>query len=282
MRIDHDRTPPVYYLPQMAKTNTKRKSGPVQRDPRWLAWIPGPADNFEGYWSQSRGLALSFVLIAPLLLAYEIALIYYPPAQATGAGRFLKDVFYAVFRTRAGMALNIVVALFLLLAVFVLARRRRLRLGFIVPMVLESAVWSAGLVLIAILICYRLPNVRLDVGGAGATVFSDVIGSIGAGVYEEILFRLGLTSALFLAGLRLFDRQTAYAAAFAATLSAAAFAFCHIWAWNDPFKDPLIWYYLLFYFTSGVFFSLLYTFRGLGVAVYTHVIYDIVVLLSNG
>jgi len=261
---------------------SRKKARADRKDQSWLACVLGSADNFGGYLEQSRGLALSFVLIAPLLLAYEIALLYYPPAQPRGAGRFLKEIFYAVFQTRAGMALNIIVALLLLLAIFLLARRRRLRLSFIIPMVLESAAWAVVLVGIAVLICYRLPNVRLEIGAAGSAVFSDVINSIGAGVYEEILFRLLLTSILFLGGLRMFNQRTGYAAAFAAVISAAIFALCHVWAWNEPFKDPQVWIYLLFYFTSGVFFAVLYTFRGLGVAVYTHVIYDIVVLLGSG
>lgn len=281
MRIDRRRAGALYCFPKMARKSTK-KARAERKDKGWLAWVLGSADSFGGYLEQSRGLALSFVLIAPLLLAYEVALLYYPPAQPKGAGRFLKDVFHAVFHTRAGMALNIIVALFLLLAIFLLARRRRLRLGFIVPMVLESAGWAVALVAMAVLICYRLPNVRLAVGAAGSTALSDVVNSLGAGVYEEILFRLLLTSALFLAGLRMFKQRTGYAAAFAAVISAAIFALCHIWAWDEPFKDPRIWIYLLFYFTSGVFFALLYTFRGLGVAVYTHVIYDIVVFLGGG
>jgi len=257
-----------------------QETRPANDRATWLSWLLGPTDSFQGYWAQSRSLALSFVLIAPLLLAYEIALLFYPPAKPTGAGRFMKQVFVAVFHSDAGLALNVVILLLLLFAVFLLARRGRLRLGLIVPMVLESAGWAAVLVGMAIVICYRLPNVQLA-AGAAPTVFSDVVGSIGAGVYEEILFRLLLTTALFGVGLKLFKQRTGYAAAFAAILSAAAFALCHIWAWTDPFQDPKIWVYLLFYFSSGVFFSLLYTYRGLGVAVYTHVLYDIVVLMAS-
>jgi len=107
---------------------------------------------------------------------------------------------------------------------------------------------------------------------AGSSPVKDVIGSIGAGVYEEILFRLFLTSALYLAGLKLFQERTGYAACFAVTISSVVFAMCHGTTLNINF---------LFYFASGVFFSALYTYRGLGVAVYTHVIYDIVVLLGR-
>ena len=266
----------------MATTRTKKKTAAAPAnpaDPDWLTWIPESPDGQDSYWVQSRGLALSLVLIAPLILAYEVALIWY--AKPTGAGRFMKSVFYEVFHNHAGMVLNIVLAMFVLLAIIVLARRRRLRLRFIIPMVVESALWAVVVVLLAIVICQRLPNVQLTLGGSASTTFSNVVSSIGAGVYEEILFRLGLTSAIFIGTHKLLKQRPGYAIGLAAVISAAAFAFCHIWAWEEPFKQPLIWFYLLFYFASGVFFAVLYMLRGLGVAVYTHVIYDIVVLLTN-
>jgi len=251
---------------------TKRKARSGGAGKGWLAWVLGSADNFDGYFAQSRSLALSFVLIAPLLLLYEVALIYYPPVRAQGAGRFVRDLLSGVFHSRAGIVLNIAVVLLLLLAVFVLAKRGGLRLNLIIPMVLESAGWAAALVGIAVLVYHRLPRFWIQMCAAGSSPVKDVIGSIGAGVYEEILFRLFLTSALYLAGLRLFQERTGYAACFAVTISSVVFAMCHGTTLNINF---------LFYFASGVFFSALYTYRGLGVAVYTHVIYDIVVLLGR-
>ena len=112
----------------MATTRTKKKTAAAPAnpaDPDWLTWIPESPDGQDSYWVQSRGLALSLVLIAPLILAYEVALIWY--AKPTGAGRFMKSVFYEVFHNHAGMVLNIVLAMFVLLAIIVLARRRRLR-----------------------------------------------------------------------------------------------------------------------------------------------------------
>ncbi len=279
VRIDRDRARTLYCLPKMATTRSKKRAASAPANPDWLTWIPESPDELDSYWVQSRGLALSLVLIAPLILAYEIALVFY--AKPTGAGRFLKSVFYEVFHNHAGMILNVIVAMFVLLAIFVLARRRRLRLTFIVPMVMESALWAVVLVLLAIVICQRLPNVQLNIGGSATTAFANVISSIGAGVYEEILFRLGLTSAVFIGVSKLLKQRPAQAAGWAAVISAAAFACCHILPWEEPFNQQYIWFYLLFYFSSGVFFSLLYTFRGLGVAVYTHVIYDVVVLLTN-
>ena len=248
----------------------KRKVQSGRKSKGWLAWVLGSSDNFDGYFAQSRSLALSFVLIAPLLLAYEVALVYYPPAKAVGAGRFLRNVLGSVFQTRAGMVLNVVVIVVLLVAVFVLAKRGGLRLNLIIPMVLESTAWAAGLVGIAVVICFRLPYFLLDVGGGGSGVVQELVASIGAGVYEEIVFRLLLTSILYLAGLKLFQNRSGYAACFAIIIGSLIFAACHGVAFGFLF---------VFFFVSGVYFSVLYTYRGLGVAVYTHAIYNIVVVL---
>ena len=265
----------------MGKRNTK-KAKPEKERQGWLAWVLGSSDNFDGYFAQSRSLALSFVLVAPLLMIYEVALVY-SPARATGAGKFLKDLLSGVFAARAWTAFNAVVVVLLLAAVLVLVKRRRLRLNLILPMLLESAVMAAVLVGIAVLFYRRFPHVGVALGHAGSVAFLDVMGSVGAGVYEEIVFRLFLTSALLLAGLKLFGERLVWAAIFAAAASALIFAWCHVAAPGAvSLGHPQGWLNLGFYFTSGVFFAILYIFRGLGVAVYTHVAYDLVVLLGGG
>jgi len=255
----------------MARKRAKsRESAHTGRD--WLSWVLGSADGFEDYVAQSRSLALSFVLIAPLLLMYEVALVCYPRAHATGAGRVVRDALSSVFRTREGITVNAVVLVLLLVAVALLARRRQLRLNLILPMMLESTAWAVVLVGIAVLIFRRLSNIALNIGSAGPGVLLKVIDSVGAGVYEEILFRLLLTSILYFVGMKFFGERSGVVATFAVTVSALVFAVCHVTA------PGLV---LFFYFVLGVFFSGLYTWRGLGVAVYTHIIYDIIVELGG-
>ncbi len=244
---------------------TGKRSTTADTENGGLAWMLGAPGHAEGYFAQSRSLALSFVLIAPVLLVYEFALIHYPPVQDRKAGQFLRDILTSVFQGRAGMALNLAVLLLLLLAIIVLAGRGRLHLGLVFPMVLESAGWAA--LLVGIGICCRLA-----LNGHAENVTEEVIRSMGAGVYEEILFRLLLTSLLYLVGLRLFRKRSGDAAVFAVVLGALAFALCH-----RP-GHPI---YLLFHFSSGVVFSGLYIWRGLGVAVYTHVIYNVIVVLAG-
>jgi len=220
-------------------------------------------------------LALSFILIAPLLILYEVALVWAPWARG-GAGRILRDVFVGLFHTRAGMVVNMLVAGLLVAAVVILARRRRLRPHLIVPMLLESAGWAVALVGLAVLICFRFPAAPLNLAGNGPGRWHSVVSSIGAGVYEEILFRLVITSALYLGGLLIFRREVPWARAFAIVAGGVIFAVCHVVVGASTTVNVFV-----FHLASGLFFSALYVCRGLGVAVYTHVFYDLISYLGG-
>ena len=264
----------------MAKGQTKQDSSGGGTDS--LDWALGLSNDFQGYVSQSRSLALSFVLIAPLLLVYEVALIHYHPFQPAGPRRWVAVALFRLFSSRAVIVMNVAVVLFLLLAVLVLARRGRLKVGLVIPVVLESTVLAAVLVLISVMVYRGLSGVPLDMSSGASIVALKVIGSIGAGVYEEILFRLFLTTLLYLIGFGLFGHNRNYAALFAILIGAIVFAVCHVLVVGGrPFQCTRDRLDMVFYLVSGMFFSALYVYRGLGVAVYTHVIYDMVIYLGG-
>jgi membrane protease YdiL (CAAX protease family) len=103
-----------------------------------------------------------------------------------------------------------------------------------------------------------------------------VVMSLGAGVYEETVFRLGIMAgvAAVLQTVVGFARWIAVAVALA--ISALIFsAMHHIPPYGDPFSVGVF----LFRALAGVFFGLLFYFRGFAVAVYTHALYDLYVLL---
>jgi len=100
-----------------------------------------------------------------------------------------------------------------------------------------------------------------------------VVSFIGAGVYEETLFRLLLFS--FLAyGLRFVDVPWMFASLLAAVVSALAFAAAHN---LGPEGEPFDNYVFAFRTLAGVYFALLYRCRGFGIAVGTHTGYDVLV-----
>jgi membrane protease YdiL (CAAX protease family) len=105
-----------------------------------------------------------------------------------------------------------------------------------------------------------------------ATRLRDAVGFLGAGIYEELLFRLILLS-LAVWALRKAHAGTA-TVLLAVVLTSLLFAGAH---YIGPAGDSFRWFGFLFRYVAGVFFSLLFIYRGFGVAAGTHAAYDILI-----
>jgi len=102
---------------------------------------------------------------------------------------------------------------------------------------------------------------------------AQVLTFIGAGIYEEALFRLGL----FVGGyfiLRMIQLPVLAAVLLAAVGAAAAFAAAHH---IGPYGEAMNPYVFLFRALAGLYFTLLFVARGFGIAVGAHAGYDILV-----
>jgi len=93
-----------------------------------------------------------------------------------------------------------------------------------------------------------------------------------AGVNEEFVFRLGLLSALVWAGQKLMAKNPAVLVAVG--VSSLLFSLAH---YMGP--EPFAVYSFLYRFIAGVLFCALFWLRGFAVAVYTHAIYDVLVMV---
>jgi hypothetical protein len=100
-----------------------------------------------------------------------------------------------------------------------------------------------------------------------------IVSYLGAGVYEETLFRLCLIPAAFW-GLRRLQvpRVTAIVASVLAT--SCLFSLAH---YAGPAADQFAWFSFLFRTSAGIFFSILFVVRGFGVTVGSHAAYDLIV-----
>ena len=123
---------------------------------------------------------------------------------------------------------------------------------------------------------------------AAAQGYLAVISShCGAGIYEELLFRVILFSGLLglfkLAGLTSGWRIAAAVAASSLLFAAAHYQFDFTVAGHhfaSTVGDKFTWSSFLFRMSAGGFFSLLYCYRGFGVVVGTHALYDIFTLFA--
>jgi hypothetical protein len=112
---------------------------------------------------------------------------------------------------------------------------------------------------------------------ASAPAATRVMLSLGAGLYEELLFRVILVSGIALIGRRLFGWRPWVAGTVAVCVSALTFAAFH---YIGPYGDPLRLDSFVFRLLGGVAFSILYVSRGFGITAWTHACYDLLVLVA--
>ena len=121
-------------------------------------------------------------------------------------------------------------------------------------------------------------------GGPGPTdltamsVWERVAISVGAGLYEELLFRMLLIAILHTLLVDVGKLRSATGAGIAIVVSAVAFTLYH------PLADPnaagagVSVQRIAFYFLAGLYFGAVYVLRGFGIVVGTHALYDILVV----
>ena len=232
--------------------------------------------SFWGYFSQRPNLATDLIFVVPVLLTYQIGTFY------TDQRNGVDLVTTLMFRLRAeseyaflGLSIGLLVALVVLYAR--LRSRERLRLRMVGPVALESAVYAffmGNAILFVMTRLLGMPVPSVSVGG-GMDGWMVVYISAGAGLHEELVFRLLMMGGI-LAALRRWTRLGAattliIALAVSAVLFSAAH---HVPPHGEPFTEFAFVYRLL----AGVVFGLLYHYRGFATAVYTHFLYDVLVL----
>jgi hypothetical protein len=121
-----------------------------------------------------------------------------------------------------------------------------------------------------------LSGVKLEITVQTAPI-ARVVTFVGAGIYEEVLFRLGLFVALYTI-LRVVSLPVLIALVLAAAAGAIAFAAAHH---IGPYGEPMRADHFVFRTMAGLFFTLLFVTRGFGIAVGAHAGYDILVGLST-
>ncbi len=112
---------------------------------------------------------------------------------------------------------------------------------------------------------------------AGRSAFlGRMLGYLGAGVYEELLFRLMLVPPLAVFTTHLVNRPGLRIAA-VVILTSLLFSAAH---YVGPHGEAMDAFTFVFRFSAGAIFALLFVYRGFGIAAGTHALYDIFISLS--
>ena len=236
-----------------------------------------------GYWATSRSHRYSLLFALPLLLLYELLELVAPIRSSGGVIRNGADVLLtALFTALLGPRGPLVfMALVIGGALYLIWRDRRggpLRGRVFALMTGESIVLALlfGLVVGTATMHLLGPLRSLAAGGMPQSALSRLTLSLGAGLYEELLFRVVLV-ALISNALRLIGLSRLFAGAIATVVGALLFSAFH---YIGPFGEPYRIESFVFRALSGIAFSALYLTRGFGITAWTHALYDVAVLLG--
>jgi membrane protease YdiL (CAAX protease family) len=226
-----------------------------------------------------RNLITDLILIFPLLIVYQLGVLLTFP-MLNGADFVSAILFGQLGFSKQQYLLFVVVVTVLFLGGLLLLRRKQQHFQprVIVPILLESTIYALTMGSLIILVMTRLLGIEPSLSAAlhKEGVVSRFVMSLGAGVYEELVFRLGLLGGTFAITQKLFRWNRWFSLAVAFGVSALAFsAVHHIPPYGDPIRIDIFTFRVL----AGIFFGALYWTRGLAVAVYTHALYDVYVLL---
>ena len=233
---------------------------------------------FKQYLSETRDPYTNVILVLPLFVAYQIGIL------ATGGVRngvdFMTDLMFLAagndFWAYIGINVGVLVAFGV--ALFILRKSGEFRIGVWPWVLVESTIYAIFLGSAIIGLMRNLGMGHLLATGVEGSidVVDKLVLSIGAGMYEELVFRLILTGGLFLLGEKIFNWSTWVAASFAVIASSLAFSGVH---YVGSLADTFSLGSFMFRFFAGVILAAIFYLRGFAVAVYTHAIYDILVMV---
>jgi hypothetical protein len=220
----------------------------------------------------------SLILVFPLFLVYQVGVLFTMPLL-NGAD-FITTLLFASFGlTLKGYLLFLagVVALFAI-AIGLLKRKQHFNGRVFLPMVLESAIYALTMGSLIVLLMTKVLGFSpgLAVGLQQQSLPTRLVMSLGAGVYEETVFRLGLLAGSIAAFEKLLGMSRWAALVGGFLLSSALFSLVH---YLPPMGDAFTLSSFTFRMLAGIAFGLLFKLRGFAVAVYTHAFYDIFVLV---
>lgn len=238
------------------------------------------------YWQVSRAPRYSLLFALPLLVIYQILATLEPVggqgSLRNGADVVLESLFIAL-AGRDGPLLFMVCLIVGGLWLVVRDMRRhggQVRLSVFARMLAESSLLALcfGFVVAALTSQFvRSPVAMIVATQANTLDFgSRLMLSVGAGIYEELLFRVVLVAAIAWIGDAVLGWRPVVAGMFATVLGAILFSAAH---YVGPYGDRLTLYSFVFRMIAGVFFSALYLLRGFGITAWTHALYDLILLL---
>lgn len=231
------------------------------------------------YFEDTKTLLYSFLFSLPLFLIYEGLIIISQPS-ADQIVRISVDVWIkAVFSSLGVNAVSFSLLVVLLAGIIILykerERLRTLNFKYFPALLAESTVYGIIVAFISSALTSALLNISASNPVEELSYLQKLALSLGAGLYEELFFRVILVSLFILIFNKLFNNKKWASVSAAVVLSALLFSAVHYTgSMGDFFTLNSFFYRFLF----GLILNGIYVARGFGVAAWTHALYDVMVI----
>jgi len=238
----------------------------------------------RAYWRDSRAPRYSLLFALPLFVLYQLLVALAPPGPTQGLRNGADVILQSVFSEMAGrhgplLFMVCLVGVGIWLIVRDLHTHPGLRFGVLALMLGEATLLALvfGLVVGTLTSQLVQPTAVLLQGSITAMGPSTrLMLALGAGLYEELLFRVLLVGTLAWGGHRLLGWRPGVAGVWAVLIGALVFSAFH---YIGPYGDELRVYSFVFRAIAGIVFSALFLVRGFGITAWTHALYDALLLL---
>ena len=230
----------------------------------------------KSYQKETQRPIVSLAFVLPILIFYEIgSILLGPEALRSGVDQWVHQLL-----SQIGFGELLVLPLMTVGLILAWHHRIddhwRIQPGTLIAMFIEAA--GLGLILFC-----AANSLNLLFGGGESAVqsamdlsnawWANVVSHVGSGIYEELVFRILLLSTLvYLFSQLCNDRKLA--TAIGVFVVSLIFAAVHYRFFN-PAGNPFEMSSFFFRFGASIVFCLLFLFRGFGIAVGTHVAYDV-------
>ncbi len=230
-----------------------------------------PVVPLQGYLEQSERPLAGLLFLLPWMIFYELGRRFYPAQTSDIIAFRLMQQFFSLFGAY-GRALPALAVVGILLA-WHIARNDawRMRWGTYALMFGECLALGMPVMLLSLLCKHYVP---MSASAAVHDTAPRIILSLGAGIYEELVFRLiGFTLlSLILADLLNLPRK--WALVLTVLIPAILFSLYHYLGEEDPALQTFA-----FRMLAGVYFGLIFIYRGFGITAGSHAAYDVLLVV---
>ncbi len=229
------------------------------------------------YFLQTRSSFYSFLFTIPLFFIYEVGILFLSKDDIlvvrNGADFLMRSILesFGIFGLYGLGVIFLVGFIITYIYFFNDKSNKSIRADYLFIMIFESVCW-------ALILYFLLSKFMLVLmNPIGKTITQQVTLAVGAGIYEEFLFRVMLISGLtgIIGFVFLWSEKARKAAAL--IIAAGIFSAFHFMGdYGDYFSMELF----LLRFFAGIVLGVLYIARGFGITAYAHSIYDLIVLIQ--